>query len=800
MDTKEEEMEEMILSLDVPAAEKEENKAKRDKFETVAREHVRGVIGRWPAVGVAGCVVAALLLGMFVSLGGVTIQYLESGEWVHRVLVKLRQVDHDLMVSHFARVQDELWLYVRECTNNTSAEPSAYLSELFPQLSEVEEKFESFAKVFRRAKRRVRDLRSTEREFEAYEAAFYDAVKLWDAEALEEEAFPQARVVAEVTVEYDASLERLTDAIDKVHTRTELWLNALSTTTIVASSIVLSCLVWVIFRAREVYKTRTAAAVRAKVSLLYSLAVSAVVVDANAKTEKNVIAYANPCAAQTFGFKHMVNVPLADIIPNAPPLNVVYDSGKRQIVRGRHASGRELRLAFTAAKEEEAESERYILVIQDVTELFNKTDELKIQKKVLSQFTHELRNKYTPAAHTLEHVHSMISKAPSPAWREIFDLKGEMALSIALLHEADTLIETRLQLHRIYAGTYCTTPNLETIEILELLESRVKVAAAVVDADVSFKAVVCRESNLSPGACVRLDAWMFAHIANNLLSNARKSTAKGEVSLSFIGEENGRLFFSVRDTGRGVPPEIVKRLFRENVATADVRGVGLGLMSCKTFALAIDGDVWLEKTTVATPRTPRGGTEFRFCLPGKVLLAPDPREDAPAHRRIVQSLPSIARVFIVEDSALIRRTIVVKMKAVARSVDATWTFEEHETVESILPSITAFASEPNTIVTIDQNLDAKGGQLRGSDLIHALVDANFNGVAISASGDEATATEHLDLGCDLRWGKPFPPLDDMRATLNTAFALKEQRRQQQQATTTTTTATATTVLRAPRVR
>ena len=82
--------------------------------------------------------------------------------------------------------------------------------------------------------------------------------------------------------------------------------------------------------------------------------------------------------------------------------------------------------------------------------------------------------------------------------------------------------------------------------------------------------------------------------------------------------------FAVRDTGRGIPPEIAEKLFRIDVGhgstegTAGERGSGLGLILCKEFVEKHGGRIWFESS-------PGEGTVFFFSLPDR--LNGDPAEE-----------------------------------------------------------------------------------------------------------------------------------------------------------------------------
>ncbi|KAJ8609680.1 hypothetical protein CTAYLR_009376 [Chrysophaeum taylorii] len=407
------------------------------------------------------------------------------------------------------------------------------------------------------------------------------------------------------------------------------------------------------------------------------------------------------------------------------------------------------------------------------TQLLLTTDKLEIQKKVLSQFTHELRNKYTPATHILEHILEHVGRPADELKGELLGVEDDVRLCVALLHEADQLIATRLDLHKVYAGRYQSSANVETVELNALLSQRVDVAATLAHKNVAFSAVVpddLKEKEIF----VRLDLYMFRHISNNLLSNARKHTHAGFVSLIFLEERDGQLCFAVRDSGRGIPESIASRLFMEEVGTADVRGVGLGLVSCSKFAEAVSGRVWLEATSACTLDDSSGGSEFRFSLPGKIVegRSVDKPIQAPCNEG---NLPRDLHVYIVEDSRIIRKSVVAKLGSVAKGVfggRAAWTFAEFETVEAVLPFADEIAALPNALVTVDQNLDSCGGQLRGEDLIVHLKRAGCRAIIASASGDDLTATHHMSLGADVWFGKPLPKAEVLTELLRRAFASK----------------------------
>jgi signal transduction histidine kinase len=92
------------------------------------------------------------------------------------------------------------------------------------------------------------------------------------------------------------------------------------------------------------------------------------------------------------------------------------------------------------------------------------------------------------------------------------------------------------------------------------------------------------------------DSDRVTQIAMNLLSNAIKFTdAGGSVSVHCGRDGNGRVFLRVTDTGAGIAPADIERIFEPFVQVhehrGDRRGTGLGLAISRRFARLMGGDL-----------------------------------------------------------------------------------------------------------------------------------------------------------------------------------------------------------------
>jgi signal transduction histidine kinase/CheY-like chemotaxis protein/HPt (histidine-containing phosphotransfer) domain-containing protein len=145
------------------------------------------------------------------------------------------------------------------------------------------------------------------------------------------------------------------------------------------------------------------------------------------------------------------------------------------------------------------------------------------------------------------------------------------------------------------------------------------------------------------------DPLRLRQILQNLLGNALKFTAEGQivVRVEKVSEEDGGVVcrFSVRDTGPGIAPEHLPRLFQsffqtDSSVTRKYGGTGLGLAISKRLVELMGGRIGVESE-------PGRGSCFWFQLP----LARDTSQGDSAGEA-APALPRGRRVLLVEDNRL----------------------------------------------------------------------------------------------------------------------------------------------------
>jgi signal transduction histidine kinase len=108
---------------------------------------------------------------------------------------------------------------------------------------------------------------------------------------------------------------------------------------------------------------------------------------------------------------------------------------------------------------------------------------------------------------------------------------------------------------------------------------------------------------------VQGDRGRLAQVLSNIISNAIKFTQEGNIDISLERLRDGKdVILSVKDTGSGIDPDIMPRLFTK-FATKSHIGTGLGLYISKSIIEAHGGRIWAENNSDRT------GATFSFSLP-----------------------------------------------------------------------------------------------------------------------------------------------------------------------------------------
>jgi signal transduction histidine kinase len=291
-----------------------------------------------------------------------------------------------------------------------------------------------------------------------------------------------------------------------------------------------------------------------------------------------------------------------------------FDDWERTMASYAKAKERQLEVARQQARDAAARAMHLILVIavgalllaitlgfvltKTLTRLY---DEVRIavraREDVLAIVSHDLKNPLSAVMLSA----AMIIKTPDMPE----DLRNRMARTIhTSAQQMRQLIEDLLDFVKVEFGRMKVTKKLEdphtlTNDILSVFQplARDKNIELHKSVDKSVTSIEC-------------DRGRIIQIISNLLGNAIKFTpASGWVSLNVttVGDET---LFWVRDTGPGIPPEQLSRVFDRywQAEKSSRQGVGLGLAIAKGLVEAHGGRIWAESQ-------PGEGSTFYFTLP-----------------------------------------------------------------------------------------------------------------------------------------------------------------------------------------
>lgn len=238
-------------------------------------------------------------------------------------------------------------------------------------------------------------------------------------------------------------------------------------------------------------------------------------------------------------------------------------------------------------------------------ELFEKMKEVEIlEKDFINIAAHELRNPIQPIIGFSELLYSKIEN------QEHRRLLGEVILNARRL---ERLARIMLDVTRIENNSLILTK--ETVDtgkvIREIIDSY--------NRKLGEKNVANKSKNLKQLMIIQdgvkdieatLDKVRITQVICNILDNAVSFSHEGKIKLVLKKEKrNGQNFLLIRvkDTGPGIDPEILSKLFTKFASKSDM-GTGLGLFISKGIVEAHGGKIWAENN-------PNRGATFSFTLP-----------------------------------------------------------------------------------------------------------------------------------------------------------------------------------------
>jgi len=225
------------------------------------------------------------------------------------------------------------------------------------------------------------------------------------------------------------------------------------------------------------------------------------------------------------------------------------------------------------------------------SEIVLKTKELEAmildKDKFFSILAHDLRG---PIATTVSMTELMIDGSYN------FSKEDLLRLSVSLnksAHSTNELLENLLEWTGLHRG-------LKTFSPIKTSFAELMVPFLPPLMETAKNKQITLNNDIPDDTAIFADPHMIQTVFRNLIINAIKFTPEGGcIKLSVHNNENGQMFFSIKDSGIGMDQDTLNTLFRidfknNRSGTNGEPSSGLGLLLCKEFIEKHGGSIWVE--------------------------------------------------------------------------------------------------------------------------------------------------------------------------------------------------------------
>ena len=237
-------------------------------------------------------------------------------------------------------------------------------------------------------------------------------------------------------------------------------------------------------------------------------------------------------------------------------------------------------------------------------ELFERMKEVELlQKDFVNIAAHELRNPIQPIIGFSELLYSKIDN------QEHRRLLDEVILNAKRLERLARLMldVTRIENNSLVLTREAVDASRILKDIVDSYNLKLEEKNAEINNE-NTKLIIIQKGIKNINASI--DRVRVTQVFCNILDNAVSFSHEGKIHvISKVEKQNGQhfLIISVKDTGPGIDPEILSKLFTKFASKSDM-GTGLGLFISKGIVEAHGGKIWAENN-------PDRGATFSFSLP-----------------------------------------------------------------------------------------------------------------------------------------------------------------------------------------
>ena len=358
-----------------------------------------------------------------------------------------------------------------------------------------------------------------------------------------------------------------------------------------------------------------------------------------------------------------------------------------------------------------------------------------LKSHFLANMSHEIR---TP-------LNGVLAMAQIMAMSDLDQTQRER---LAVIHQSGesllTILNDILDLSKIEAGRMeLETAEFDVGELARGIEAAHTPVAARKGLDFSVEVAP------SAGGKRMGDRARLQQILNNLVANAIKFTASGEVRVALRGEgaDGGDgLLISVSDTGIGVPAAKLPLLFQkfsqvDSSTTREFGGTGLGLAICREIAQLMGGAVWAESAEGV-------GSTFHVRVPLE-RTSPAALASAEAAANRAGADVSELKILAAEDNATNQLVLKTIMATFGLGVDV---------VADGALAVQAWNAGQYDLILMDIQMPVMDG-IAATRAIRAMERSGGRArtpiIALSANAMTHQVKEYLDAGMDMHVAKPI---------------------------------------------
>jgi signal transduction histidine kinase len=344
---------------------------------------------------------------------------------------------------------------------------------------------------------------------------------------------------------------------------------------------------------------------------------------------------------------------------------------------------------------------------------------------------HEINNPLAAVLANLDLAHQDVSQLAIPdgpdgaKTRELLDELNEA-------RDAATRIRDIVRDLKLFSRS--EEEKRTAVEVDRVLDSSARMAWN----EIRHRAKLVKE--YSPVPPVEANESRLGQVFLNLIVNAAHAIPVGRASANtiriatYLGP-GGKVVVEVSDTGTGMTPDVLKRLFTPFFTTKPVGvGTGLGLSICHRIISALGGDISVESTAGK-------GTTFRVTLPPATL-----RREATEPMPTIEPEARRGRVLVIDDEPSVCKAASRILGSIHEVVTANRAQDALERIRN---------GERFDVILCDLMMPEMTGMELHAELVDAAPEQAEKVVFLTGGAFTARARSFLDGVSNLRFEKPF---------------------------------------------